>query len=211
VDVCRFGGPAAMDRPAVRRRLVGHESAPVPVILCVAMMRPADKLDSYRLLATALGRLHEEAPDRAWRLVIAGDGPARPLVETALARLPASRVTVLGAVEPDELVPLYLAADLFAFPGLGDALGLVFLEAAAAGLPVVACRGPGPDYMVPPETGLLTAATPAAFAEGIRTLLDEPARARALGAAGRRVAVAERSIEALERRLGEGLARLGLQ
>jgi glycosyltransferase involved in cell wall biosynthesis len=132
-------------------------------------------------------------------------------VQAALAGLPSSRVKVLGAVEPDGLVPLYLAADLFAFPGLGDALGLVFLEAAAAGLPVVACRGPGPDYMVPPETGLLTAATPAAFAEGIRTLLDEPARARALGEAGRRVAVAERSVEALERRLGEGLARLGLQ
>jgi glycosyltransferase involved in cell wall biosynthesis len=209
VEVSRFSDAAAR-RADVRRRLVGSEPTPVPLLLCVAMMRMADKLDSYRLLAAALTRLHDSAPDRPWRLVVVGDGPARREVETALAELPGERVTVLGAVEPDGLPPLYLAADLFVFPGLGEALGLVFLEAAAAGLPVVACHGPGPDYMVRPETGILTAATATALGDGIRALLDQPARARALGAAGRRVALAERSVEALERRLGEGLARLGL-
>jgi glycosyltransferase involved in cell wall biosynthesis len=209
VDVCRFAGSAA-SRAEVRRRLVGDGAPAVPLLLCVAMMRAHDKLDSYRLLAGALARLHESAPDRPWHLVIAGDGPARPEVEAALARLPAARVTLLGAVEPAALVPLYLAADLFVFPGLGEALGLVYVEAAAAGLPVVACTGPGPDYMVPPGTGVLTAATPAAFGDAISTLLDEPARGRALGAAARRVALAERSVEALGRRLADGLARLGL-
>lgn len=209
VDVSRFDVREA--RPAaVRARLLGELAVAGPLLLCVAMMRRADKLDSYRLLGAALTRLHQAVPERPWRLVVAGEGPARPEVEAAFAALPSDRVTFLGAVPADGLVSLYMAADLFAFPGLGEALGLVFLEAAAAGLPVVACRGPGPDYMVAPGGGILTVPTPEALADGIRALLDEPARGRALGAAARRFAREERSVEALQRRLGEGLARLGV-
>jgi glycosyltransferase involved in cell wall biosynthesis len=209
VDVARFEAGSA-DRAVGRARLLGTEPGEVPILLSVAMMRRADKLDSYRLLGAALHRIHQAAPTRPWHLVVAGDGPARPEVEAALATLPAGRVTLLGAVPPEALPPLYLAADVFVFPGLGDALGLVFLEAAAAGLPVVACRGPGPDYTVAPGGGILTTPTPEAVADGIRGLLDQPARRRELGATARRFAVAERSVEGLHRRLGEGLARLGV-
>lgn len=201
VDVRKFEGNGAA--PA-------RDGADGPLLLCVAMMRVADKLDSYRLLAGALARLHAAAPHRPWRLAVVGDGPARGRVEAEFAALPAARVSLLGCVEPDALAPLYRAADIFAFPGLGDALGLVYLEAAAAGLPVVACRGPGPEVMVAPEGGVLTDLTPEAFAAGLRSLMDDPARRRAMGAAARRYVVAERTLERFRARLGEGLARLRL-
>ncbi len=179
-----------------------------PILLCVAMMRAVDKLDSYRLLAAALAHLRRERPALAWRLAVVGDGPARPEVEAALAPLPHQRVRFLGALPPDTLPALYLGADLFAFPGLGDALGLVYLEAAAAGLPTVACRGPGPEVMVPPGGGRLTDPTPEAFAAALGELLaDAGARGR-MGETAARFVVAERSLETLQQRLAEGLAVL---
>jgi glycosyltransferase involved in cell wall biosynthesis len=129
-------------------------------------------------------------------------------VEAALAALPTDRTRLAGAVDPRDLPALYASADIFAFPGIGEALGLVFLEAAAAGLPMVACHGPGPDFMVPPEGGLLTAPTPAAFAAALATLLADPERRRAMGTTAREFVAAERSLSALERRLRAGLACL---
>lgn len=199
---------AAAPLRARTRAALGEGLAPPdgPLLLCVAMMRTADKLDSYRLLARALVRLAAEAPARPWRLVVVGDGPARGEVEAALAALPAGRVRFLGAVEPAALPPLYASADLLAFPGLGDALGLVYLEAAAAALPVVACHGPGPDVMVAPDGGLLTPPTAEAFAAGLEALLDDPATRQRLGTAAQRFVLAERTPAAFHRRLAEGLA-----
>jgi len=199
--------PPAVD---VRRYEIGAEPrAPghdEPVLLCVAMMRTVDKLDSYRLLAQALARLHARRPDRPWRLVVVGDGPARPAVEAALAPLPPERVRLRGVLEPAALPPVYRSADVFAFPGIGDALGLVYLEAAAAGLPVVACEGPGPAAMVAPGGGLLTEPDPDAFADALARLLDDPATRRQMGATARRFVSRERTPEAFVRTLRAGLA-----
>jgi len=208
-DMARFDVPGRV-RAAWRTELARRFARPDgPLFLCVAMMRE-DKLDSYRLLADALGRLLAETPGRPWRLLIVGDGPARPKVEAAFASLPPDRICLLGALQPEALAPPYLAADIFAFPGLGDALGLVYLEAAAAGLPVVACQGPGPEVMVPQDGGLLTAPTPEAFAAGLRDLLDDPLRRQRMAEAARRFVATERTKEAFHRRLAEGLGRLGL-
>jgi glycosyltransferase involved in cell wall biosynthesis len=211
VDPARFD-PGDGARPEARAAVEARFGAATgPVLLCVAMMRAADKLDSYRLLAAALQALGAADPARRWRLLVVGDGPARGEVERALAPLPADRVRLAGAVDPDALPRLYLGADLFVFPGLGEALGLVFLEAAAAGLPVVACHGAGPDFMVAPGGGLLTEATPGALAAALARLLDDAAARRAMGEAARRFAVTERSTTAFVRRLGEGLARIGVR
>ena len=210
VDTTRFEGSTptrAASRAALLKRFPASDG---PLLLSVAMMRPADKLDSYRLLGAALTRLHADAPGRPWRLLVVGDGPARPQVEAAMAPLPAERVCLVGTLEPQALPPFYLGADILAFPGIGDALGLVYLEAAAAGLPVVACRGPGPDFMVAPGGGLLTDPTPEAFAEGVRNLLDDPEQRQRMGEAARRFVASERSMQVLQGRLGKGLARLGL-
>ena len=210
VDVTRFDADSSV-RSAYRSELRRYFAASDgPLCLCVAMMRQVDKLDSYNLLAAAFSQLHAERPDRPWRLLVVGDGPARPQVEAALGPLPGDRVCLLGFLESDALVPIYLGVDLFAFPGIGEEYGLVYQEAAAAGLPIVACQGPGPNFMVPPGGGLLTDPIPDAFAEGLRRLLDDPGERQRMGASGHRFVALERSMEAFRRHLGEGLARLGL-
>ncbi len=209
VDTSRFqvrGASRSACRSDLARRVPALDG---PLCLCVAMMRVADKLASYRLLAAALARLAAAEPARPWRLVIVGDGPARPAVEAAMASLPAGRVCFAGALEPEALPPLYLGADLFVFPGLGEDFGMVYLEAAAAGLPVVACRGPGPDFAVAPDGGILTEPTPEAFAEGLCRLLGNPEERQRKGETARRFVTSERSLDAFRGRLREGLARLG--
>jgi glycosyltransferase involved in cell wall biosynthesis len=205
VDVAPYAATDAA-RAAHRAALGGRLGASDgPILLTVAMMRAADKLDSYRLLGAALARVA-----RPWRLIVVGDGPAREEVEAALAGLPKERVAWLGAVAAEALPAIYLGADLFVFPGLGDALGLVYGEAAAAGLPIVACEGPGPTAMVPAGGGILTSPTPAALAEALSVLIADPARRETLGRAAARVAVGERSMAVFERELADGLALLGL-
>jgi len=207
VDTARFAASAARRaacRAALAERFAGTQG---PVILAVAAMREVKKLDAYRLLGSALERLHASAPGRPWRLAVVGDGPARPAVAAALGSLPSGRVAYLGSLEPEILSAAFLGADLFAFPGR---FHVVYLQAAAAGLPVVACAGAEPDPMVAPDGALLTAPTPDAFATGVARLLDDPVLRDTMGAAARRFVTTDRTLAGFQRRLASGLAILGL-
>lgn len=204
VDLARFDA-SAEHRAACRAAMAARfDDTQGPVILAVAAMREVKKLEPYGMLADALARL---GPSRPWRLAVVGDGLARPAVAEALSGLPPGRVAFLGSLEPDILPTAYLGADLFAFPGR---FHVVYLQAAAAGLPVVACAGPEPDPMVAPGGALLTAATPDAFATEVARLLDDPALRHSLGAAARRFVATDRTLEAFQRRLGAGLSMLDL-
>ncbi|HEY7602207.1 MAG TPA: glycosyltransferase family 4 protein [Methylomirabilota bacterium] len=207
VDLARF--EASAERRAASRAALGERFAESdgPLILAVAAMREVKKLEPYRILADALRRLHAQAPARSWRLAVVGDGPARSDVAGAFSALPPGRITFLGSLEPEALPTAYWGADLFAFPGR---FHVVYLQAAAAGLPVVACAGPGPDPMVAPGGALLTEPTPRAFADGLARLLDDPALRTSMGATARRFIAADRTLEALQRRLAAGLALLDL-
>jgi glycosyltransferase involved in cell wall biosynthesis len=208
VDPARFDG-SVNHRTACRTAMAGRfAGAEGPVILAVAAMREVKKLEPYRMLADALALLHAERPERPWRLAVVGDGPARPAVAEALSVLPSGRVAFLGSLEPEGLPTAYLGADLFAFPGR---FHVVYLQAAAAGLPVVACAGPEPDPMVAPGGSLLTAATADAFARGVARLLDDPALRQTMGVAARRFIATDRTLEAFHRRLATGLAMLDLR
>ena len=204
VDAARFDA-SAEERAACRAAMARRFAAPEgPVILAVAAMREVKKLEPYRMLADALASLHAARP---WRLAVVGDGPARPAVAEALSVLPSGRVSFLGALEPEILPTAYLGADLFAFPGR---FHVVYLQAAAAGLPVVACAGPEPDPMVAPGGSFLTSPTPDAFARGVARLLDDPALRSTMGAAARRFIATDRTLAAFQGRLAAGLALLGL-
>jgi glycosyltransferase involved in cell wall biosynthesis len=176
VDTRAYAAAAAA-RDAHRRMLCERHgiAADEPVLLTVAMMRTGDKLASYRLLGEALAWLR----NRRWRLLIAGDGPARADVRQALAGA-ADRIVWLGRVDEAELPAVYASADLYVWPAIGEAWGMSLLEAQAAGLPVVVGRSGGiPDIVADGDTGILVQTGDAhALALAAATLLDDGPRRR---------------------------------
>ena len=176
-----------------------------PWLLSVAMMRPGDKLESYRALGAALGRLG----DVDWRLLVVGDGPARAAVEVALGGLGAGRVAYAGEQPGDALAAYYAAADVLAWPAVGEAYGMALLEAQAAGLPVVAGRVRGvADVVRHGETGLL-ADHAEGFAAALRRMLGDAALRRRLGAAAAANVAARHGLETAAATLGRALAVAG--
>jgi glycosyltransferase involved in cell wall biosynthesis len=102
-------------------------------LLAIAMMRPGDKLESYRRLAAALQ--HLETP---WGLTAIGDGEAADDVRALFAPF-GDRVSFRGQIEDRAAIrSAYAASDILVWPGVGEGVGMVYLEAQAAGLPVVA-------------------------------------------------------------------------
>ncbi|WP_075289486.1 glycosyltransferase family 4 protein [Pararhizobium arenae] len=161
-------------------------------LVCVAMMRPGDKLDSFRMLAGALSRLE----DLPWRLSVIGDGDAAFEVKAAFSTLPASRVEWLGERKPEEIAFLLSRSALYVWPGCGEAYGLAYLEAQAAGLPIVAQSTAGvPEVVEQAKTGLLTPAGDIeAYAAAIARLLRDGALRQEMAAAARDFVSNERSI-----------------
>ena len=184
-----------------------HQLDPgVPWIMAAAMMLRGDKLDSYRALAAALARLQ----DLAWRLVVAGDGPARSEVEGAIDAAVPSRARFLGELAPAKLAAVYAACDLCVWPAINETYGMEMLKAQAAGTAVVSCALRGvPDVVAEGRTGVL--APPGnddALAQRVRALLLEPSRRAALGRAAMAFVGGERSIDAAAARLGRALAKV---
>jgi phosphatidylinositol alpha-1,6-mannosyltransferase len=153
-------------------------------------------------------------PDAA--LLCVGGGPYRDTL-TRLARDVgvADAVMLTGSVPWPELPAHYDAGDVFAMPcrtrraGLEvEGLGIVFLEASATGLPVVAGRSGGsPDAVLDGKTGHLVDGTSVeAVADSVASLLDDPDRRRVMGAAGREWVEAEWRWDVLAGRLRELLA-----
>ena len=152
-----------------------HEDARILRLLTVAMMRPGDKLASYRLLAEALALLPSGA---SWSLDVVGDGPARAEVEAAFAPV-ADHVRFRGAIHDTALMgAAYREADLFVWPAVGEAYGMTLLEAQACGCPVLAGREKGVEAVLRDgETGLLVPRRDAAtFAAVLRGLDADPSR-----------------------------------
>jgi len=96
-------------------------------------------------------------------------------------------VKLLGRLPFDEVAKLYERAFAFVLPTLREAFGLAYLEAMSYGLPCIGSRIEAiPEIIAEGETGLLVPTRdPAALAAAMLTLLDQPERAQAMGAAGR--------------------------
>jgi glycosyltransferase involved in cell wall biosynthesis len=157
-----------------------------PTILSVARQYP--RKDTATLLR-AFARVRERIPEV--RLRIVGGGPELPRLR-ALARELAlgTSVALEGAILDDEVVrAAYFQAHVFCLPSLQEGFGIAFVEAMAAGLPVVAARaGAAPEVIEDGVTGVLVPpGDPDALAEALIRLLDgeagEKERSR-LGAAG---------------------------
>ncbi len=165
--------------PFVQPRVPRATGAPVR-LLAVAMMRDGDKMRSHRLLAAAL----DQVADLDWHLTLIGDGPMR---DEVLALFPGERITWLGRLAPEDMPRPYSEADLFVWPAIREAFGLVFLEAQAAGLPVIAgSTGGVPDIMRDGETGwLVPVEDTGAFAHALRQAIEGSDMLENMGRAAR--------------------------
>lgn len=171
-------------------------------LVCAAMMRKGDKFESYERLAATLSLLPH---DRDWHLSVAGDGPIKREVHALFADFPPSRITWLGQLDRAQIASLFATGEVYVWPGCGEAYGLAYLEAQAAGLPVVAQAVAGvPEVVVDGVTGILTATgDDAASAAAIMRLLDDAVLQRRMGQAARSHVVANHSFDGAVQKLND--------
>ncbi|WP_163834027.1 glycosyltransferase family 4 protein [Spartinivicinus ruber] len=152
-------------------------------LLTVAMLRPRDKQLSYHYLSRILPQL----TDLDWYWVVVGDGKARAEIQAYFGDL-THRIRWVGALPEVEVARWLTASDLFIWPAISEALGMVFLEAQAAGLPCIA--GATEVGVVSlfdqasPAGILLSTEQPNDFACAIRQLLLDQAYRQKLGLRG---------------------------
>ncbi|GAB2726900.1 glycosyltransferase family 4 protein [Kitasatospora kifunensis] len=185
----------------LRRQLGLHDR---PVILCVGRLVPRKGQD---MLIRALPLVRRRVPGAV--LLIVGQGPDESRLRQLAQHHANGSVYFAGGRSHDETVPYYAASDVFAMPcrtrraGLeAEALGIVFLEAAASALPVVAGdSGGAPEAVLEGRTGHVVDGRDVEAVAGALTLtLLDPKRAD-LGAAGRRWVQREWSWDASARHL----------
>jgi phosphatidyl-myo-inositol dimannoside synthase len=187
VDTDRFA-PDEVARAELRAR---YRLGERPVVVCVSRLVPRKGQDMLiRALPSIRQRIHGAA------LVIVGGGPYR----STLRRLAhsfgvAEHVVFTEGVPGDELPAHHAMADVFAMPcrtrGAGldvEGFGIVYLEASATGVPVIAGRSGGaPETVLDGETGVVVDGWDVgAIAASVGDLLADPDRAARMGAAGRR-------------------------
>jgi phosphatidylinositol alpha-1,6-mannosyltransferase len=209
VDTERFRPLDPEQRAKARARFGLPEDG--RVILSLSRLVPRKGMD---VLIEAAARLEPTRPDLV--VAIGGSGRDRSRLDRLVSRTRAP-VRMLGRVPDDDLAELYGCADLFAmlcrdrWGGLEqEGFGIVFLEAAACGVPQVAGdSGGAAEAVADGETGLVVGrpAEVSAAAAALAELLDDPDRRRSMGAAARDRIVAEFGYDRLASRLGEVLAR----
>ncbi|AWT55135.1 GDP-mannose-dependent alpha-(1-6)-phosphatidylinositol monomannoside mannosyltransferase [Mycolicibacterium smegmatis] len=186
VDTDRF----APDPDARARMRERYGLGDRPVVVCLSRLVPRKGQD---MLIRALPELRRRVPDTA--LAIVGGGPYLETLQRMASDLGVAEHVVFTRGIPAEELPAHHAmADVFAMPcrtrGAGldvEGLGIVYLEASACGVPVVAGRSGGaPETVLDGKTGTVVDGTDVdAITTAVGDLLADPRRAAAMGVAGR--------------------------
>jgi glycosyltransferase involved in cell wall biosynthesis len=178
--------PEPIDLAEWRRRFAAAPPRPStsPTVLAVARMYPRKRLDD---LLRAARTLRPRIPDLRVRIVGAGPEAGR-LRRLAQDLGLADTVTFLGEISRQALAVEYVGADCFCLPTVQEGFGIVFTEAMAAGVPVVACRAAAvPEVVEDGRTGLLVRPrSPEELAMAMEKVLTSQALRRELGDNGRR-------------------------
>jgi glycosyltransferase involved in cell wall biosynthesis len=189
VDWQRYAGPG--DRAAAAARLGVPATGPWLAVVAQLIERKG-----HRFLLRALPPLVAAHPDL--RVFFFGQGPQGPDLARQIQALGlGAHVTLAGFRDDlDELLP---CLDLLVHPALMEGLGVSLLQAASAGVPIVASRAGGiPEAVRNGENGLLVPpGDVAALGAALAALLADPARRRALGTGGRALMAREFSIDAM--------------
>jgi phosphatidyl-myo-inositol dimannoside synthase len=170
VDTTRFKPGAANPALLQRWNLAGKR-----VLLTLARLEARERYKGIDEILEIMPGLAADFADLAY--VIAGDGSDRPRLEAKAHRLGvADRVVFTGYVPESEKPDLYRAAHAFAMPGHGEGFGIVFLEAMACGIPVVASTMDGSREAVREGAlGLVVNPTdPVALRAALRAALTRP-------------------------------------
>lgn len=207
VDVARFH--PAVDGARCRQAW----GVPDDALVVGCLSRLVARKGQDRLVA-AWPEVQRRHPD-AW-LVLVGEGPLAARLDRRIAALgPQARIRRVGRAAWEDLPAAYAALDLFAMPcrtrlgGLDvEGLGIVYLEAQAVGVPVVAGRSGGaPETVAGPDTGtVVDGDDPPALVAALDRWLGDPAARRAAAAPGRQWAVTRWSWDAIAADLTEVLA-----
>ncbi|MFO8237902.1 MAG: glycosyltransferase family 1 protein [Prochlorococcaceae cyanobacterium] len=164
---------------AARRTLLGGHSDTGKLLLYIGRLSAEKQIERIRPVLEAM-------PDA--RLALVGDGPHRQQLESQFSGLP---VTFVGYLAGEELAAAYASGDAFVFPSSTETLGLVLLEAMAAGCPVVgANRGGIPDIVSDGVNGCLYEPDgpdggAASLTAAVQRLLGNPAERQSLRQAAR--------------------------
>ncbi len=212
VDTATITPRPAAERRAARAALGLPKSG--PLVSSVSRLVPRKGMD---VLIEAAGRLAPSYPDLV--VAIAGSGRELAHLEQLAARSPAN-VTVLGRVSDEDRAGLLAASDVFVMAcrnrwlGLEqEGFGIVFLEAAAAGVPQIAGdSGGAAEAVLDGVSGLVVdrPEDPGAVAEALRSLLADPARRRRMGRAARARVQESFDNDVLASRLAEALTGVAI-
>ncbi len=210
VDTERFRPLDASERTQARRGFGLPDDA--ELIVSISRLVPRKGFDTA---IRAAARLRPSRPDLL--LAISGGGRDETRLRMLAAELRAP-VRFLGRVSNADLPRLYGCADVYTmlcrnrWGGLEqEGFGIVFVEAAACGVPQVAGdSGGAAEAVADGQTGIVVRRPDdvTEVADAFVALLDDPARRAAMGAAARRRAVTEFSYDVLAERLGRSLGAL---
>lgn len=108
----------------------------------------------HNMTIQAIAKLVPEYPDI--QLTICGEGPERESLERLVSSLGIEKhIKLTGHISRQELAGILLSSDIFVLPSSFETFGLVYVEAMAAGLPVIATKCGGPEDFINTENGLL--------------------------------------------------------
>ena len=175
-----------------------------PTLITVGMMRKGKKDRNFYLMAEIL----QDMQDIAWNMVIVGGGPEEEAIKQAFSNISPERLHWCGQVQAADVAKWMKASDIFIWPGWKEPIGMVYLEAAFSGLPILAFNNMGVPLVVHHgETGLLAELDDlSGFRQNLNTLLKDKSLRQSMSQNARIFVEQQRSIKAAVKRLKECLS-----